>query len=374
VPAPAAARDWLDAERACLVAATAYMAADGGWPGHAIALPPILHRYLEAGAHLPDSRTVYAAVLRSARLMGDLATQAESLRNLGLADAWQSDYRQAAGRLRSALELYRRLGDGRGQVQALNNLGIVESRQSRLQQAAGQFGQALALARETGERLDEAGALTNLGLVEMRQGHYEQAACHQQESLAIFRELGNRRGEAVALDNLGEVLCRLGRYQEAEDHHGQALAMYREFGNRRGEAEALQNLGHVLAGRGRYRQAAGLYRQTLAIVRGIADRSIEAEALNSLGEALCAHHNDALSLACQTGVRYEQARAHDGLASAYHATGGHGQARRHWQQALTLYTDLGVPAAGRVSGKLSALARSGDPARKTRGREGDGGA
>ena len=74
------------------------------------------------------------------------------------------------------------------------------------------------------------------------------------------------------------------------------------------------------------------------------------------------HHHDALGLARQTGVRHEQARAHDGLGSAYHATGGHSQARDHWQQALALYTSLGVPAAGQVSGKLSALARSGGPA------------
>ena len=73
------------------------------------------------------------------------------------------------------------------------------------------------------------------------------------------------------------------------------------------------------------------------------------------------HHHDALGLARQTGVRHEQARAHDGLGSAYHATGGHDQARHHWQQALALYTGLGVPAARRVSGKLSALA-PGDPA------------
>jgi DNA-binding SARP family transcriptional activator len=64
-PAPAAAQDWLDTERACLVAMAVHAAA-GGWPGYAIALAGTLYRYLELGGHLPEAQAVCSAALDSA--------------------------------------------------------------------------------------------------------------------------------------------------------------------------------------------------------------------------------------------------------------------------------------------------------------------
>ncbi len=62
-----------------------------------------------------------------------------------------------------------------------------------------------------------------------------------------------------------------------------------------------------------------------------------------------------LTQANQTGDRYEQARAHNGLAHTHHATGELDQARYHWHQALALYTDLDVPDADEVHAHLTAL-------------------
>jgi hypothetical protein len=58
-----------------------------------------------------------------------------------------------------------------------------------------------------------------------------------------------------------------------------------------------------------------------------------------------ARHSPALTLARQTGDRYEQGRAHHGLAHACHAAGQHDSGREHWEQALDIYTSLGVPEA-----------------------------
>jgi DNA-binding SARP family transcriptional activator/tetratricopeptide (TPR) repeat protein len=357
----AAAQDWLNAERASLVAVAAHAAA-GGWPGHAIAMAGTLSHYFRICGRYLEAQAVFAAALQAARQAGDLAAQADSLRHLGIFDFWQGHYPQAASKLGSALELSRQLGDQRGQVQTLNDLGLVDWRQGRLQEAEGHYRQALALSRGIGERFSESRALTNLGNIELRQGHYEQAAGHHRESLAIFRELGERNAEATALDNLGEVLCRQGRYQQADEHLRRALAVFRELGNRSGEADVLQNLGHIHGEQAQYQQAAALHRQALAIGREIGDRSTETEALNNLGETLSgaglpgqarARHREALTLASQTGDRYQQARAHDGLAGAYQATGDQGQARHHWQQALARYTELGAPEAGRVYAQLA---------------------
>jgi hypothetical protein len=54
-------------------------------------------------------------------------------------------------------------------------------------------------------------------------------------------------------------------------------------------------------------------------------------------------------VARRTGERYQQARAHHGLASACDATGQHGSGREHWQRALDIYTSLGVPEAAQMT-------------------------
>jgi tetratricopeptide (TPR) repeat protein len=83
----------------------------------------------------------------------------------------------------------------------------------------------------------------------------------------------------------------------------------------------------------------------------------QAVALNGVGEALptagqpfdaCARHADAPAVAGQICNRYEQARAHDGLGRAWQALGQPDRARAHWQQALDLYSWLGVPEADQV--------------------------
>ena len=62
-----------------------------------------------------------------------------------------------------------------------------------------------------------------------------------------------------------------------------------------------------------------------------------------------------VSLASQIGDQYEQARAHNGLAEAHYAAGDLDQARHHWQEAFTQYTDLGAPEARNVHAHLTAL-------------------
>ena len=60
----------------------------------------------------------------------------------------------------------------------------------------------------------------------------------------------------------------------------------------------------------------------------------------------------ALALATQAGDRFEQARALDGIARVLATAGRRDQARDHWQRALAIFSDLGVPEADRVRDHL----------------------
>ena len=166
---PAAARAWLDAERATLVAVAAYTAARG-WPGHAVRLSSIVCRYVETGGHYLDAVTIHGHARQAAREAGERAAEAYALNNLGLIEDGWAAIRRPPRYLRQALALFREIGDRSGAACALSNLGSAEWRQGRYPQAASNQRQALALFREIGDPIGEARALNGLGLVEWRQG------------------------------------------------------------------------------------------------------------------------------------------------------------------------------------------------------------
>jgi siroheme synthase len=62
----------------------------------------------------------------------------------------------------------------------------------------------------------------------------------------------------------------------------------------------------------------------------------------------------ALGLAAEARNTYQQASTHRDLAESYHLVGEDEQARHHWQQALTLYTQLGASEASQIQSRLSA--------------------
>jgi hypothetical protein len=98
--------------------------------------------------------------------------------------------------------------------------------------------------------------------------------------------------------------------------------------------------------------------------RGIGDRHGEAWALNALGEVArtagaaadsVARHSLAHRIAVEIGVIDEQARAQAGLGHAHHALGAGSRARGHFERAVLLYTDLGMPEADELRGELATV-------------------
>ncbi len=359
---PMAARTWLDAELANLVAVAVHTS-QHGWPHHATRLSATLFRYLDVSGHFAEAITIHTSARSAARDTGDRAGEARALSGLGTVDARQCRHSRAANHFRQALALYVTTSDRAGEARVLNNLGIIDERQGRYTSASGHLQQALALCRTTSDRAGEARVLNNLGIIDERQGRYTSASGHLQQALALYRATGDRAGEARALSNLGIVDGRQGRYSQATDHLQLSLALCRTTGDRVGEAGALTNLGDVELRRGRHQQATSHLKQALALYRATGYPGGEAEALNSLGELLLAtgrpadartQHDAALGLASQTGDQYQQARAHHGLGRAQHALGHPSRARRHWQQALTRYADIGAPEADQIGALLAA--------------------
>lgn len=357
------ARAWLDTERANLVASAVH-AARHGHPDHTMQMAATLYRYLDTGGHHGEAITLHNHAQQVAHDAGDLAGEAHTLTNLGVAHFRQGRLQLAINQQQRSIALARRIGDSVGEARALTNLGGAYWQMGRRQNALRRHEQALARLREADERLDEAKVLGNLGLVHQLMGDHQQALGHHRQALVLFRELDYRLGEARTLGNLGEVYCELAQYPLAIDHHRQALAGLRELGERSGEAIALNDLGFAYQRMEQWRAAADHYRQALGRFRELGEPDGEINARIGIADTLIAggrpeqaqeHLLVALELATDIGDQHRQARAHDGLAEVHHRAGAADQAQHHWRQALALYTDLGASEADDVRSKLTRL-------------------
>ncbi|GIE95443.1 ATP-binding protein [Paractinoplanes rishiriensis] len=223
VTTPDAARAWLDAERASLVATVLQCAAQGR-ADQAVRLSSTLFRYLQGG-HYTDALTVGECASDAARRAGDPAGEASAQLGIGTVYHRLGRLDEATTRLHRALTLFRDVGDLLGEARALSNLGEVEARHGFYPEAADYQLRALALHEQVGDRSGVAGALTNLGEIRERLGDFSAAAAYQQRALALFREIGEPDGEASALNGLGEASRHAGYPADAATHHSAALSV-----------------------------------------------------------------------------------------------------------------------------------------------------
>jgi len=339
---PAAARNWIEAERPNLAAACTYASAHG-WHRFAIALAGTLFRYLDAGGPVAEAVTVTASAVSAAVAVGDREAQARALSDLGRLHRRQGRLDEAAGTYRQALTLYADLGDRAAEAVALRNLGSVHWRLGDYRQAADHYERAWSNYRTLGDEAGQADASVQLGLVDARLGDEPQATKRLRSALELYALLGDRFSEAYVLSLLARLSQHPADLDRAAAHLEQSLAAVRQAGDRTAEAYVLTDLAAVYARGGRLTEATDHLRRALVLHRRIGDRASEAEALNDLGEVLRAagdeaearaQHEQALALAEEIGDRYEQARAHDGI-------GG----RPHEDLAGSLRADLAVPVA-----------------------------
>jgi tetratricopeptide (TPR) repeat protein/transcriptional regulator with XRE-family HTH domain len=360
---PGEARTWLDRERANLVAVVVHCAGQG-WPGHATGLATTLYRYLMTSFHLPEAHTIFSHALQAARRSGDPAAEAEALNGLGGISMLTGHFRDGTDYFQAALERYRECGDRTGQGRALHNLGVTEHLMHSYRSAGDYFRPAIAAFVEAGDSLRAARALTDLAATETELGSLDQAAEHLQRALPVLRDVKDHVAEADALESIGGLSLRRGELAQAAGCFREALVIYRRIDIPAGVATAMFNLGAVSLRQGKYPRAISYLRLALALYRKAGNHGSEiltlrnlAEVLDAAGQPAAAQSElgTALRLAAETGNTYQQAATHGDLARSHHCAGEDGQARHHWQQALTLYTQLSAPEADHVRGQLAAM-------------------
>jgi DNA-binding SARP family transcriptional activator/tetratricopeptide (TPR) repeat protein len=224
-----------------------------------------------------------------------------------------------------------RLADIEQQSRAHRMLGLAHLKIGRLADADADLRRALDLSTQIGDRTGRAHCHNYLMEVDIRRRHYPEALTHGQQSLDLYTATGRRNGRASALLGIGQCHSLL-------DHHARAIAACRRAlvlldpGHRPGQAAASRVMGFAHHHLGQYSEALTHYELALKISRDIGDRYLEADTLSYLGETLI-------------------------------ATGEIDAARRVWQLALAILSELEHDDAQALQRRFASITTAPPPAR-----------
>ncbi|MCK1795683.1 tetratricopeptide repeat protein [Streptomyces sp. XM4193] len=188
--------------------------------------------------------------------------------------------------LASVVNLYMEAEHPAGAARTLRELGITLHHQGQLREAAAKLRQALEL--QTGETLrgDRAWTLHALGAVQRDRGRVDEALDLLQRALGLHEENESLHGQAWAHFQLGQTLLRSGDLQEAYTELHQALEDYRRTQDGRGQAWAQTQLARLQLYGGDVSEAVEELHAALARHRESEDVRGEAWSLYYLGLAL----------------------------------------------------------------------------------------
>ncbi|HEX6352032.1 AfsR/SARP family transcriptional regulator [Actinophytocola sp.] len=357
-PDTAAALAWLDEERHNLVAAV-HHAAEHDRQEHTWQLAVLLWRYLYTRGHLRD----WTETLQKA---ADVLTDTRGLAHVWLrlsGARWRSGAFIEARRLaEQALPLWLELGDVLGEADTLSATAMAARSLGDFAAAAAKYEAALDRYERIGDKRGQANTLDLLGLLNEFQGDLRTAESRHLAAITLLRALNHKPGLAHSLDNLGCVRQRLGQLKEAFANHTEARALAIEIGDRAGEAYALNNLGNTHRLAGRLVEAVECQKQARSVADLVVDPNLRTQLYLDRGETAWATgdqqaalhaYRAALDMSAGMGERVQRAKANHRVAMVMHATGQHTPI--HWQDALTEFTELGLPEASAVQAELAAL-------------------
>ncbi|KNB51671.1 tetratricopeptide repeat protein [Streptomyces caatingaensis] len=188
--------------------------------------------------------------------------------------------------LTSVVDLYFDAQHPAGAARALRDLGITLQHQGNMREAAEKLREALELQSAPELSGDRAWTLHALGAVERDLGRLAEALDLLAVALELHRESESLHGQAWTHFHRGQVLLRTGREGPAEEELREALELYGRTQDGRGAAWALTQLARARLAAGDAAGAAGGLRQAAVRHREHEDARGEAWTLFHLGQAL----------------------------------------------------------------------------------------
>jgi DNA-binding SARP family transcriptional activator len=223
-------------------------------------------------------------------------------------------------------------------------------RQARWQDEVLVHRAALAAAEKLGDPALQAQSQVNLGMALRMLGDPRRATEHFEAAQRFYTEAGDLGGQARVLHFFAMNFDATDSPEQAFACTVRALKLSRQAHDRELEAISLNNLGCRYSNAGDQAAAIPCVEQSLALFEEIGKVSYRPEVLLTLGQCRCragdselavAHLAEAISVFRAERNPYQEAYALRWLAITQRQAGNMASARRAWQRALPLLSELG---------------------------------
>ncbi|MFE7173937.1 tetratricopeptide repeat protein [Streptomyces sp. NPDC057616] len=322
-----AAFGWLVTEYGNLVAVFETAAAVGA-DAHVCELPRFLRAYFARRCGTTHLNALFERSLAAAERLGDPLRLAEAQSDLGFA-------RYNAGRMAEAAAAYEAAGLRLSEIGDARTEAELTMRRGYLAWDAGDVEEPLELFRLAGKLYEQAGCPTGAAgaaaaeaWAMLQLGQREEAASRAREVLATPHTDPGWPPALTARITLGVAVARE-EPDAAADHLHRALDVAREDGHLNNQAWCLNCLGVALRQMGRYQEALASHREAFALLDELFEEHWKIHFLNGYGETCrlaglpeeaLRLHRQALEMAPRLGNRYEEALAHEGIATVLEET------------------------------------------------------
>ncbi|MGR4878661.1 tetratricopeptide repeat protein [Streptomyces sp. LARHCF249] len=318
---------WLVAEYEAMIAAFETAVAVGA-DAHVCELPRFLRAYFARRCGTTHLNHLFERSLAAAERLGDPLQLAEAYSDLGFA-------RYNAGRTADAAAAYEaaglrvsQAGDVRAEAELALRRGYLRWDEGNAEEPLELFGLAGTLYEQADCPTGAAHAAAAEAWAMLQLGQRDQAARRAREVLDVPHADPAWPPTLTARITLGVALADEAP-EEAVEHLHRALALAREDGHMNNEAWSLNCLGVALRRMGRYEEALASHREAFALLDELFEDHWKVRFLNGyaetcrlagLPEEALRLHRQALELAPRLGYRYEEALAHEGIATVLDET------------------------------------------------------
>jgi DNA-binding SARP family transcriptional activator len=303
---------WFDTERAVLLGAV-QLAADWELAEVAWELATVAVSYYDHHSRYEDWQRGHQVALGAVRAAGNQLGEAVLLRGLAQVQIYRDNFVEATANMRRSVELFRRVGDKLGEGLATAGLGTIHRVLDEFEPALDHATEALALVTAAGDRNTEAQLMSAIGAIHLAHGDHDDARTWFDDALTLCRTLGDVHREAV-------ILREMSALREPDDALGclrRAQDIFTDLDDDRCVAYTLVKSGQIHAGRGDR-------------ARAVPDLELAAEIFR------------------RNGSRLDEAQCWELLGAFEAEHGNPAGARRHLDQAATLWRSVG--ATGREPG------------------------
>ena len=242
--------------------------------------------------NVPDTALIYYdKALKIANNINAKELAAKSLKNIGTAYYYQSNYKKASEYWLKALKINEEIDDKKGIAANLGNIGIAYDCQSDYVKALEFYNKALKINTDIGNKSSIAINLVNIGIVLTSQSEYTKALEYYKKALIISEEIGNKNSIASNMVNIGIVYENKEDFSKALAYYKKALKINKEIGEKSSIANNLVNIASVYNAEKEYYRAINYAKKSLVLSKEIGALSLERGAYSHLANAYVGVNN-----------------------------------------------------------------------------------